>query len=280
MMSTIPFGHHELHNRYLFEGTLVPETAFWLSSGRASDETDAPLMRDRSGVPYLPGSSLRGAIRSEIERVIAGVGKDVAGIESCILFSENDCNSKARKFQQTEAFQESTDKEKDLAEFAKKHLCDVCKLLGCTIYAARLAIEDAYPRDKDGIKSRGMIRDGVGIDRDTGAAREGVKFNYEVLETGLTGSDPAASEFCFRMRVENVTEQEQDRKIINLILALLKRGLCIGGKRAAGLGRIKLKDDPTVKGFENPQALWDALMKGTDPHQPVTWKKEVEGAQA
>lgn len=277
-MSTIPFGHHELHNRYLFEGTLVPETALRLSSGRASDETDAPLMRDRSGVPYLPGSSLRGAIRSEAERVIAGVGKDVAGIKSCILFCDDDCNSKAKKFQQTDAFQDSKDKEKDLAEFAKNNLCDVRKLLGCTIYAARLAIEDAYPRDKNGIKGRSMIRDGVGIDRDTGAAREGVKFNYEVLEAGPTGSNPTASEFCFRMRVENMTEP--DRKLINLILGLLKQGLYVGGKRAAGLGRIKLKDDFTVKGFENSQTLWEALMKGTDPYQPVTWKKEVQDAQA
>jgi CRISPR-associated protein Csm3 len=269
IMSTIPFGHHELHNRYLFEGTLVPETALRLSSGRASDDTDAPLMRDRSGDLYLPGSSLRGAIRSEVERVIAGVGKDVAGIESCILFCDDDCNSKARKFQQTDTFQKSQDKEKDLAGFAESDLCDVCKLLGCIIYAARLAIEDAYPQYKDRIKDRSMIRDGVGIDRDTGAARQGVKFNYEVFEAGLTGSDPTGSEFCFRMQVENVAEQ--DRKIINLILALLKRGFYVGGKRAAGLGRIRLKDDLTVKGFENPQVLWEALMKGTDPHQSVTW---------
>ncbi|MGH8613421.1 MAG: type III CRISPR-associated RAMP protein Csx7 [Gammaproteobacteria bacterium] len=272
-MSTIPFGHHELHNRYLFEGTLVPETALRLSSGRASDETDAPLMRDRSGVPYLPGSSLRGAIRSEVERVIAGVGEDVAGIKTCILFCDGDCNSEAREFQQTEAFQESTDKEIALAEFAKNNLCDVCKLLGCTIYASRLGIEDAYPRNKDSLKSRNMIRDGVGIDRDTGAAREGVKFNYEVLEAG-SGSNNA--EFCLRMRAENVTEP--DRKLIDLILCLLKRGLYVGGKRAAGLGRIRLKDDYTVKGFESPQALWQAIMDGTDPHQKINWK-EVEDAQ-
>lgn len=272
-MSTIPFGHHELHNRYLFEGTLVPETALRLSSGRASDETDAPLMRDRSGVPYLPGSSLRGAIRSEVERVIAGVGKSVAGLKSCILFSDDDCNTKAREFQQSNEFQQSDDNEKKLAGFAENNLCDVCKLLGCTIYAARLAIEDAYPQNKDSLKGRNMIRDGVGIDRDTGAAREGVKFNYEVLEAGPTGS-----EFCFRMRVENVTEQ--DRKLINLILSLLKQGLYVGGKRATGLGRMRLRGNPIVKGFESPQALWQAIMKGTDPHQAVTWKEEAKDAQA
>lgn len=272
-MCTIPFGHHELHNRYLFEGTLVPETALRLSSGRASDETDAPLMRDRSGVPYLPGSSLRGAIRSEVERIVAGVGEDVAGIKTCILFCKDDCNNEARRFQLREDFQKSGDKEKKLAEFAKNNICHVCKLLGCTVYASRLAIEDAYPENKRDLKSRSMIRDGVGIDRDTGAAREGVKFNYEVLETG---SDPNDSKFCLRMRAENVTEP--DRKLINLILSLLKRGLYIGGKRAGGLGRIKL-DNYLVKGFESPQALWQALMEGSEIYQIIAWQ-EAENAQA
>ena len=54
------FGHHVLRNRYRFEGDLELVTGLRLSTGRASDESDAPLMRTRAGELCIPGSSLRG----------------------------------------------------------------------------------------------------------------------------------------------------------------------------------------------------------------------------
>lgn len=260
----IPFGHHQLHNRYRFTGKLILETPLRLSSGRASDETDAPLMRNRAGTPYIPGSSLRGAIRSEVERILAATGESV-GLRSCTLFtadeSEEACISVHREKQK--AVNEND--EKTALSFIEQHLCDVCKLFGSTVYASRLVIEDADPQQtKEELKRKSLIRDGVGIDRDTGTAREGVKFDYEVLETG--------PEFTFRMQAENVTDK--DRLLINLILGLLKQGLHVGGKLAVGLGKIKLEGKPvSVSGFENPQKMWDAIMAGQDPHEPLTWQE-------
>lgn len=256
----IPFGHQALHSRYRFEGNLILETPLRLSSGRASNVTDAPLMRNRGGIPYIPGSSLRGAIRSAVERLISGVGA-AAGLKSCTLFSDDDCNEQARTFQQ------SGDKtDKDLADFAEKELCDVCKLFGATIYASRLVIEDVYPQPQGQLQDKSVLRDGVGIDRDTGVAHENVKFDYEVLEPGPI--------FGFRMQSENMTEQ--DLKLINLILGLLKQGMHVGGKQAAGLGKIKLDEQSLiVSGFENPQQMWQAFMAGEDPHKVLAWKEAV-----
>jgi CRISPR-associated protein Csm3 len=251
-MSAVPFGHHTLQNRYCFPGMLTVDTPLRLSSGRASDDTDAPLMRDRAHIPYLPGTSLRGAIRSELERILAAVG-EVAGVRGCVLFYDDDCNEKARKFQRTK-----DRKEAELAKFAEHDLCDLCRLLGCTVYASRLAIEDAYPVSQ--LARHCWVRDGVGIDRDTGTAREGVKFDYEVLEKG--------PEFSFSMRAENVTPK--DKTLINLILSVLTQGLYVGGKRSAGLGKVKLKNY-TVTGFADPKTFWEAIMKGKDPHQTIPW---------
>lgn len=253
-MSAVPFGHHTLQNRYCFTGMLTLDTPLRVSSGRASDETDAPLMRDRAHIPYIPGSSLRGAIRSEIERILAAVGDVAAGVSTCVLFTNDDCNAKARR-----EFENQDPSEEKLTSFAETELCDVCLLLGCTVYASRLAIEDAYPASQTASYCR--VRDGVGIDRDTDAAREGVKFDYEVLEKG-----PA---FSLKMRVENVNGK--DKTLINLILDVLQHGLSVGGKRAAGLGRVRLKDY-AVTGFEDPKALWETIMQGKDPHQPISWK--------
>ncbi len=277
---SIPFGHQQLHNRYCFEGKLELVTALRISSGRASDETDAPFIRAFDGAPYIPGSSLRGAIRSEVERVLASMGKEV-GLISCTLFEKDACAEKARKFLQkieTEKVKKDagSNKQKNelTAEFAKLELCDVCKLLGSTVYASRLVIEDALPVDVAIARNHIRIRDGVGIDRDTGSAKDGAKFDYEVI-------DPINSSitFLFKMTAENVTD-DSDRKLINLILGLLKHGLHVGGKRTGGLGKIKLKETDNafykVSGFENSTSLWKAIVNGEKIHNSIEWQEVIK----
>lgn len=261
---TVPFGHHTLHNRYCFEGTIRLDTPLRLSSGKASTNTDAPLMRTRAGIPYIPGSSLRGALRSEVERILAAAGAALS-LRSCTLFTQDEspeaCVSVSRKKQ--DRVNEFLDEEQ-AQHFVEQHLCDVCKVFGSPVYASRLVIEDVYPIDQGTLRDKSMIRDGVGIDRDTGTARDNVKFDYEVLEPGPL--------LRWRMQVENVST-DADIKVLNLILGLLRQGIYVGGKRAAGLGKIQLNTWPvTVTGFRNPEALWQAILTGQDPHQPLAWE--------
>ena len=270
-MSAITFGHHKLHNRYCFKGVLHLVSPLRISSGLASHETDAPLMQTIDGVPYIPGSSMRGAIRSEIERILAAVDSTVTGLTSCTLFTKDDSESAciSSSKQKQEALVTLSKSENGEAKALKKTeegLCDVCKLFGSTVFASRLIIEDSLPLDNKNPADKRVIRDSVGIDRDTGTAADGAKFDFEVLETG--------PEFCFRMQVENVTDK--DKKLLQLVLSLLQQqGLHVGGKRAAGLGRIKLQEDSlSVTGFANPQGLWDAMMNGKDLHQPLAWTEE------
>lgn len=270
---SISFGHQQLHNRYCFQGEIELITPLRISSGRASDNTDAPFMRSFDETPYIPGSSLRGAVRSEVERIIATVG-DVVGLRTCTFFEKGDCAEKARDFLlklEEKERDEREDKTKDerIAEFAKEKLCDVCKLFGSTVYASRLIFEDAHPVSG---KIHNRIRDGVGIDRDTGAARDGAKFDYEVIEPSKNGPF-----FGFRMVAENVNGQ--DKKIINLILGLLKHGLYIGGKRACGLGKIRLRETENgvckVTGFEDSKSLWETLVSGKKIYKDLDWKEEI-----
>lgn len=264
-MTTTSWGHHTIDNRYRFEGRLELLSPLRLSSGRASDVTDAPLMRDRSGTPYIPGSSLRGVLRSELEKILNGLQlKD--GPRSCILFSEDACCLTTDKARQ-DALREKP--ENEVLAALQDGLCDVCKLFGSPLYASRLVIEDACPEPMTALKEKSMVRDGVGIDRDTGAARENVKFNYEVLETG-----PA---FTLRMQVENLGQGGHDRMLLRLALGLLQEGLNVGGKRAAGLGRILLKKETLkVTGFRSAQDLWKALQEGRDPHGELNLEEVLD----
>lgn len=268
---SIPFGHHELHNRYTFDGMLELVTPLRISSGYASDTTDAPFMRSYNGTPYIPGSSLRGAIRSEVERILVAVGKKAAGIRSCTLFEKDSCSEKIRECLDVIKENEGPPiNDKLIKQLAEKHLCDVCRLFGSTVYASRLIIEDAMPKTAgiDAVKSRIRIRDGVGIDRDTGAAVDGAKFDYEVIDPGKD-----CPLFCFRMVAENVTDP--DRKLIDLILNLLKQGLYVGGKRTGGLGQVKLRNDCIVTGFKDPAALWAALAAKEEIDKSINWEEEI-----
>ncbi|MBU4262978.1 MAG: CRISPR-associated RAMP protein [Proteobacteria bacterium] len=275
---SIPFGHHQLHNRYTFTGQLQLETALRISAGVASDETDAPFIRTASGKPYIPGTSLRGAIRAELERILAAVGESATGMASCLLFEPEGCADKVNDHLKALREKEEKKNKKDrktedqlLAQAAADKLCAICRLFGSTMYAARLTIGDALPVE-DSKEPTGAIRDGVGIDRDTGAASDGAKFDYEVLEPGVDGPF-----FSFRMQVENVAT-ESDKKLITLILRLLTQGLQAGGKKAAGMGRIKLRKIDGLHYrttcFADPQALWQSLQSGNElVEQSVTWQE-------
>jgi CRISPR-associated protein Csm3 len=258
-------GHQTLRNRYRFTGRLELTSPLRLSSGRASDVTDAPLMRDRSGIVYIPGSSLRGVLRSELERILSGL-ELADGPRSCILFSEDDRADACVTVHRGKQEELSKKPEGEALAYLGENLCDLCRLFGSPVYASRLTIEDAYPEKPEGLPEKGNIRDGVGIDRDTGAAREGIKFNYEVLEKGKDGTF-----FTLRMQLENLDgDGAHDRTLLNLALALLEEGLNVGGKRAAGLGQIKLqKASIKVHGFKSTEDLWKDLQARVDPHREL-----------
>jgi len=280
-------SHHQLTSRHIFTGRLELQTALRISSGRADDRTDAPLIRTLDGVPYIPGSSLRGVLRAEVERLLAGVGEAVSRLCSCTLFAKstpseagNDCaeiiQEKLQLWEKTppeEQAEEERGKTRDdkIWELATTNLCDVCRLFGSRWYASRLIIVDALPDENQiyQLQGRARLRDGVGIDRDTGAARENVKFDYEVLEPG--GGCPT---LLFEMIAENL--DATDIRLVNLVLKILKVGLYVGGKRAGGLGLLRLQEQKQtengqvrkfhyqVKCLADPATWWPALTTGED----------------
>jgi CRISPR-associated RAMP protein (TIGR02581 family) len=242
-----------------------------ISSGVAGDDTDAPFIRDAGDRPYVPGTTLRGAVRAVLERMLAGLDPQLTHLSACILFSENDCAKTHRE--ELKELQEIQDEQKRNAAWAtviEKKICDVCRLFGNTMFATRIFFEDGY---FVGEAPQPIVRDGVGIDRDTGAAAEGIKYDYEVI-------DPAAGEellFGFAVTVENATEK--DFKLVGLMLQLLNEGLHVGGKRAGGMGAIRLLDEfkhpLQVTGFADAKAAWESLKGGKPLMAPLgqSWKE-------
>ncbi|MEC4685201.1 MAG: CRISPR-associated RAMP protein Csx7 [Nitrospirota bacterium] len=229
-----------LDNRYIITGELELLTPMSISSGKANPETDSPFIRTMNGTVYIPGSSLRGAFRSTVERILASLGN--TKLTSCILFEDSTSKiclagnkkEKDNLLKKIEANQ--IDEDGIIAELDSK-LCGVCKVFGSTFNISKVRFTDLYP--VSGTTPSVVKRDGVGIDRDTETAVDGAKFDYEVAEKD--------AQFHFEMIVENV--DEADMAVLSIGLNELIRGeLWVGGNAAAGLGRCML-NSPTVSRY-------------------------------
>ena len=86
-------GFLKLENRYVITGTLKPAAALHIGSGTVNAKTDAPFFSDHLG-PLIPGSTLRGVLRSRLERILQGVG----GNRGCVLFTTETDNTHTKCF--------------------------------------------------------------------------------------------------------------------------------------------------------------------------------------
>jgi CRISPR-associated RAMP protein (TIGR02581 family) len=242
----------ELKNRYVLKGTLRGEEGLHIGTGVPGVDTDAPFIR-QGNRPFLPGSSLRGAMRSTVERLVRSLWGPAA---CCTLFSDpsagNDCwagnEDKRKKLEQ--ATSEGEGLRRDLVQ-GKGRLCPVCQLFGSTIMAARLKVTDArLKQDQEPVR-----RDGVGIDRDTETAAEQIKYDFEVLDRGC--------EFAFSLHLENADDND---------LA----GMDVGGKKSRGLGRVKLTDY-SVEYFDERWSVAKFLSEGMAKEEKNSFEKRLRG---
>lgn len=217
-------GFDTLNNRYMLEGRLRTDGALHIGAGVGSSTTDAPFVR-MGNAAYIPGSSLRGVMRSTVERLMHAVRPDANIFCVSLETAKPECNS-------------SFDAEElDRTPREDLHFCPMCRFFGSTSIASRLKVGDAVQIGK---AKEPVLRDGVGIDRDTETAADQIKFDFEVLEPG-----PA---FQFKLQVENVGDS--DKALLLMMLVELKRGVDVGGKRSRGLGRVALEPDYRVHYFD------------------------------
>lgn len=219
----------------IISGRLKTLSGLHIGSGAFSETTDAPINRNIDGEIVIPGTALAGSLRALATRLAPHiVGK------RCIAFDEN-----------TSA--ESCD-------------CLVCGLFGSINTAgssdqgsaSKIWFRDAVFEGEYGLKI--SIRDGVGIDRETGSSARAAraKYDYEVI--------PKGSKFSFQLVFEDVLGPEEEN-----VLACVLQEWCagrgyLGGNKARGLGNIKLED---IKLFAVNLSDKDRLMKYLKESNPI-----------
>ena len=174
--------------------------------------------------PYLPGSSLKGVLRSHAERLARSM--TLVGDGACNPFGRPDGND--RPCWQCLGDQDAPRREQVSAARAYRVLCPVCKLFGCPFLVSRIRISDAYLVGRPG---RGPLprRDSVGIDRRRGAAAEGAKYDFEYWDGGP---------FRAQVTVRNF-ELWQLGLLAHLLHGLDKGEIPVGFGTRRGLGRVR-----------------------------------------
>lgn len=223
-------GFDTFTSRLLVMGQLEATTPLRIGAGKSSDatESDQPVLKDIFGRPLIPGSSLKGALRSHIESILRAVEFTRPEAERrtlvCdVLDDENICIPRSVG----DPLRRDT-RNGDAALIERS--CMTCRLFGSPYVAAKLAIQDLAV-DLDSWGDRYMLRDGVAINRDTGTADDGKKYDLEAV--------PAGTRFQFTMQVDNASEEELGLTFL-AVDALVNERVQIGGARSRGLGWCKL----------------------------------------
>lgn len=222
-----------LERRYLFIGDLVLRTAMHLGGGDGTlGSTDSPVVRRPEGQPFIPGSSIKGAFRSTVEKLAVTLNLPNMERDALDLASDwvKDFNRRRRG--------ESSDgkpagepwTEERTVEAVAAEWPPTAHLFGTQYTASKLSFSDAYLRDE--AESIVQRRDGVAIDRDSERAMDRLKYDYEVV--------PPTVRFSFELLLEN--PGPVDLGLTCLGLSELRSGFfALGGKRSSGLGRCVLE---------------------------------------
>lgn len=131
----------------------------------------------RNGVEevYLPGSSLKGVIRSHAEKICRTLRNQSVCLPYQLEGNEESCGNRFKNLEK-----QSRRPRTVTSQAAYHYSCPACRLFGSSYFIGRFGIGDAYasPAPKT------EMRDGVAINRHTGGAIGGAKFDYEVITHG------------------------------------------------------------------------------------------------
>lgn len=227
-------------NTALIKIRIIPIDPILIKSGQATvGGTDMAFVRTyRSGEhsePFLPGSSLKGMIRSYAEKICRSLHSEPVPV--CLPYQKPPMGRSLPVSGQASCglclgkIKEDFDIKELPSASAYKVSCATCRLFGSLEFAGRFSVSDGCLTDQFKNKFVTEIRDGVAIDRLTGSTAGGAKFDLEVLTRG---------EFETHISIRNFERWQVG--LIGLILRDMEDSLLrIGFGKSRGLGGFKIE---------------------------------------
>ena len=221
-----------LNSKYVvdFQIETLEPLAIGASQGSVQvGDMDRQIVKTTSGLPYIPGSGLKGYFRTYFDRVSPHLDKLNAhrfNLTHVIKDSKSNntevCDITQKKFQDL-----------DLEE-KFRNLCDLCLLFGAMGYGSPLSFIDAYPAEDDEIplENRTHIR----MDRGSDTTVKGGLFFSEAVPRGVTFQ----GQIIFEVRDLGDLEKEKRQLLLfGFLLSLLNQDHHLGGMKSRGYGLVK-----------------------------------------
>lgn len=197
----------KLENRLIIEGEITALMPLHVGSGRPEVRIGEVIsvVRNSEGTPYIPGSSLKGKIRTEVEKIEKKLGKFVCDPPE----TKEMCGSKTND---------------------ETKLCVVCQVFGTAgnklSRASKVKFRDALAVGSPGKETR----IGIALDRETGSVHEQALYKMEAI--------PAGTKFKFEIVGENLSDDEL-KLLWEGMESVQDAGL--GGSSTRGLGKVKIE---------------------------------------
>lgn len=191
-VSDIKFKGDDFQNRYRIQGVLTARSPVHIGTGDSRDDNEAvresetaedkppqidEIVRNLDGMPYLPGSSLRGVVRNYLLQIFRPFGNRIA---------------EGRDYE-TDDFKNRNQNEN--IDYARKNFSLLEMLFGTPISETKIDFLDAYLVNK--VSGKGLAGKGwdeprqtyvvrsVAINPVTGAAERNKLYSFDVIPQGL-----------------------------------------------------------------------------------------------
>jgi CRISPR/Cas system CSM-associated protein Csm3 (group 7 of RAMP superfamily) len=245
--------HKRRFNEFSLTFTIRPQGPLLIKSGQESGADprllDMNFVRTYHGrlgdnTVYLPGSSLKGTLRSYAEKIARTLGDEQG--DHFPPYSCNPLGTSDRRGRDDYYCGKFLDKPQHDQVAQHKLACPICRTFGHTSLAAHLRLSDAYPLDPiqpDNLTwfeqaNQTEERDGVAIDRISGAVAVG-PFNLEVVTKGA---------FQGTLTLHNF--QLWQLGLLAIVLRDLGQGrVPIGFAKSRGLGRVAVTYERAEIGY-------------------------------
>ncbi|MCW2279307.1 RAMP superfamily CRISPR-associated protein [Heliophilum fasciatum] len=282
------FDFSKLQNRLVFSIELKLKTPLHIGGNDDGvSPTDMPILRlpEPDGRPYIPGSSLKGMLRSASERLYhliedtiqdpmaLTVGENGQYTTSLCYLENGDCSVGKGPQDKTRNAEiiKNTLMNKSLSEKEKykiiyRLVCPSCRTYGAGSMASKVRVHHVVLDDNT------QVRDGIRIDRETGAVAPQAKFDYEYVEAGQT----------ITLRIEGENMDQENEAILALALLQLKNNMLrLGGLQARGLGELQYVSGVVKRinyNHQNRKELLEMLLLDHDGLQ-ATSQTDMENSQ-
>lgn len=194
------------------------KSAMGIHAGKESafSAVDKPIVRI-GGKPVIPGSSIKGVLRSSLESLMSGNNVKVCVPEAAIP---------KERMRDKERYAQEIGRLTPCEASSEKTVCPICQIFGAAGLSGRAMFLDAVPVNDPRI----IKRTHVAIDRENKAAATKALMELEAVD--------ADSKFDGKIRVIN-PEDWQIGAILKAVESLDLLG--IGSKKTAGYGEISTK---------------------------------------